>query len=318
METPIVFLIFNRPEITRKVFAEIARVKPKRLLVVADGPRSDAEVEKCRSSRAVIELVDWDCEVLTSYSDINLGCKRRVSSGLNWVFDQCEEAIILEDDCLPHPTFFSFCVELLERHRNDDRVMTIGGSNFQFGRDRGSYSYYFSCYTHIWGWATWRSSWKDYDVEMKQWPALRETDWLHTTLGEKAAAKHWKEVFDMAYQGRLDTWDIQWLFACLTKNGLTALPNGNLISNIGFGEDATHTKSDIYGVSRLPTVGVSFPLSHPVDINRDKIADKYMFDNVFAKEVDSPNLYRRLGRMLLASLPDPMRDSIAVLRGKTR
>ena len=141
LNTPVAFLIFNRPETTHRVFAEIARARPRRLLIVADGPRSEADADKCRAARAVIERVDWQCDILTNYSDINLGCKRRISSGLSWVFEQCEEAIVLEDDCLPDPTFFRFCAELLDKYRNDQRIMMISGNNFQSGYVRGTSSY---------------------------------------------------------------------------------------------------------------------------------------------------------------------------------
>src|SRR5665648_587346 len=164
LKTPVAFIIFNRPETTRRVFAEIAKARPTKLLVIADGPRATHpdDAEKCAVVRAIIDGVDWDCEVLKNYSDVNLGCKRRVSSGLDWVFDTVEEAIILEDDCLPHPTFFRFCEEMLAKYRDDKRIAMISGDNFQFGKKRTEYSYYFSRYTHIWGWASWRRAWDNY------------------------------------------------------------------------------------------------------------------------------------------------------------
>jgi hypothetical protein len=160
LTTPVAFLIFNRPDTTAKVFEAIRQAKPPKLLVVADGPRPDRpdDIEKCKAARGVVEQVDWDCEVLRNYSDVNLGCKKRVSSGLDWVFNTVEEEIILEDDCLPHPTFFRFCEELLDYYRHDERIMVISGDNFQFGRNCTEYSYYFSRYNHCWGWSTWRRS----------------------------------------------------------------------------------------------------------------------------------------------------------------
>lgn len=171
LQTPVVFFIFDRPDTTARVFAEIARGKPPKLLLVADGPRPDhpGEAEKCAAARAVVEQVDWPCEALTDYAETNLGCRRRVSSGLDWVFATVEEAIILEDNCLPHPTFFRFCEELLERYRDDERVMRISGGNHKFGRKIGTDSYYFTRYAHVWGWASWRRAWRYYDVNMKSW-----------------------------------------------------------------------------------------------------------------------------------------------------
>ncbi len=153
VETPVAFLVFNRPDLTARVFAEIAKVRPKKLLVVADGPRPKRpeDSEKCAAVRSIIDQADWDCEVLKNYSDTNLGCRHRVSSGLNWVFDTVDRAIILKDDVLPHPTFFRFCDELLDRYADDERVGAICGCNFQDGMKRGPCSYYFSRYNHVWG-----------------------------------------------------------------------------------------------------------------------------------------------------------------------
>src|SRR5512139_3287315 len=171
LKTPVAFIIFNRPDTAERVFAEIAKARPPKLLVVADGPRANrsGEAEKCAATRAIIDRVDWDCEVLTNFSDTNLGCKNRVSSGIDWVFEQVPEAIILEDDCLPHPTFFRFCEELLERYRDDERIGMISGDNFQLGQKRTDASYYFSRYNHIWGWASWRRAWRHYDREASAW-----------------------------------------------------------------------------------------------------------------------------------------------------
>lgn len=170
MSTPIALIIFNRPDLTIRVFSKIARAKPKTLFVIADGPRSDhpGDIKKCAEARSIIESVDWDCTVHKNYSDINLGCGRRLASGISWVFEKVEEAIILEDDCLPHPTFFRFCKELLERYRDDERIMQINGQNFQHKSMRTSYSYLFSYSNNCWGWATWRRAWQHFDMEMRR------------------------------------------------------------------------------------------------------------------------------------------------------
>ncbi|MBW4472824.1 MAG: glycosyltransferase family 2 protein [Stenomitos rutilans HA7619-LM2] len=274
--TPVAFFIFNRPQLTQRVFDAIRQAKPARLLVVADGPRRDrsGEAELCAQTRAVIQQVDWPCQVLTNFSDTNLGCKRRVSSGLDWVFDTVEEAIILEDDCLPHPTFFPFCETLLEHYRNDTRVMVISGNNFQFGHQRTSDSYYFSRYNHIWGWATWRRAWRYYDVEMTLWSVIKQGHWLHDLLGEDRAVRYWTDSFEAVANDRLDTWDFQWTFACWIQHGLSILPNINLVSNIGFHPEATHTKDANSRVSNLPSEAIKLPLKHPQFIIRDTFADQ--------------------------------------------
>lgn len=283
LQTPVAFIIFNRPETTERVFAEIAKAKPQKLLVIADGPRADRpeEAERCRAARAIIDKVDWDCEVLTNYSEVNLGCKRRISSGLDWVFDTVEEAIILEDDCLPDPSFFRFCEELLEKYRDDERIGIISGDNFQFGRRRTEYSYYFSRYPHIWGWASWRRAWKNYDVEMKLWPEIRDGKWLGDLLETKKSRWYWKHTFDMVYKGKIDTWDYQLTFHCWTQNALSVVPNVNLISNIGFGRDAVHTKvKNIF--AEMQTEPMGDPIMHPAFILRDSRADRFVEDKMFS------------------------------------
>jgi hypothetical protein len=315
LKTPIALLIFNRPEMTRKVFAEIARARPGRLLVVADGPRSPDEDECCRAARAVVEAVDWECEVSTNYAEHNLGCKRRVSSGLDWVFSECEEAIILEDDCVPHPTFFRFCDELLGRYRNDERVPMICGSSFLSGKD-ARHSYYFSRYGHVWGWATWRRMWQHYDVTIGAWPELRETTWLEDVLGEKAAAAYWGERFDRTYAGEVDTWDYQWFFNCWAQNGLAVVPGSNLVTNIGFGQDATHTKAAVATMSYLPAEPITFPLRHPEIMARDREDDRLAFRRMCPWADPQPGLMNWLRRHISPVLPDPLRKSLSYLRAK--
>jgi hypothetical protein len=295
LTTPVAFLIFNRPDTTARVFEAIRQAKPPQLLVVADGPRPDRadDIEKCKAARAIIEGVDWDCEVLTNYSDLNLGCKNRVSSGLDWVFDTVEQAIILEDDCLPHPSFFRFCQDLLDYYRNDQRIMAISGDNFQFGRKRTGYSYYFSCYNHIWGWASWRRAWQYYDVKMKLWQEIRDGNWLESILGKTQAVKYWRKIFQTYYDGKIDTWDYPWTFACWIQNGLTILPNVNLVSNIGFGEDATHTSSSKSRLANLGVQEMNFPLKCPPFLIRNEGADNYTQKNIF-----NPNLFQRIKNKL--------------------
>ena len=293
LTTPVVLMVFNRPAQTQQVFNEIRKVRPEKLLVIADGPRPgrQEDVEKCTTTRQIIAQVDWECEVLKNYSTGNLGCKRRVASGLDWVFSTVEEAIILEDDCLPHPTFFTFCQVLLERYRDDERFMTISGNNFQAGLGRTQDSYYFSRYAHVWGWATWRRAWRYYDVDMNLWPKVRTDQWLFDILGSMRAhvkggqchfdlmasmkaIEYWYKIFNYTHAGKIDTWDYQLIFASWLQNALHILPNVNLVSNIGFGPDATHTKI-VRKCANMPVEAVPFPLQHPPFIIRDAVADDY-------------------------------------------
>lgn len=285
MKTPIAFLIFNRPDTTEKVFNRIREAKPPKLLVVADGPRPDriGEAQKCDLTRAIIERVNWECEVITNYSDINLGCKRRVSSGIDWVFKQVDEAIILEDDCLPDPSFFRYCEELLERYRDDTRIMFISGDNFQFGRKSTADSYYFSrCINNtppIWGWATWRRAWQYYDVDLKLWETFKDDDWLDDILGDRKVVATWKHRFQTIYDKSFDTWDYQLVFACWVQNGLIIQPNVNLISNIGYGSEATHSKKILTEFANMPVEPISFPMKHSEFMIRDYKADRYSRDS---------------------------------------
>ncbi len=294
MKNPIVFLIFNRPELTAKVFEAIRQVQPPLLFVVADGPRPDRanEASKCQQTRAVLNGVDWNCQVLTNYSEVNLGCAKRVSSGLNWVFEQVESAIILEDDCFPHPTFFRYCEELLEYYQHEERVMSIAGTNFQFGQKKTQYSYYYSGFHDCWGWATWRRAWQYFDFEMKLWPQLRDQGFLAQKLPHKRAVQYWTEEFQDTYDGRINSWFYRWLLSCWVQQGLGIRPQVNLVSNLGF--SVTDSSNTLVEASKVPYASmqikeISFPLQHPPEIQQDYQADKITQDNRY-----SPNLLTRL------------------------
>lgn len=284
LNTAVALIIFNRPDTTEKAFAAIAVVKPPKLLVIADGPRPDrpGEAEKCAVARAIIDLVDWDCEVLKNYSDVNLGCRWRVSSGLDWVFEQVEEAIIVEDDCLPHPTFFRFCEELLEYYRDDERIMVISGNNFQLGRLQNKDSYYFSRYPHCWGWSTWKRSWKYHEVEMKFWPTIRDAKILQYIFQNSHQEKYWQKIFQYTYDEKLSSWNASWTFSCWMQNSLTILPSVNLVSNIGFSEQATHTRGKSR-LANLPVQAMEFPLKHPTFMIRNAQADNFTERIIFSK-----------------------------------
>jgi hypothetical protein len=294
LRTPVALLIFNRPDTTERVFKAIAQARPAKLLVVADGPRASrpGEAERCQQTRAIIQRVDWDCEVITNFADSNMGCKLRVSSGIDWIFEQVEEAIILEDDCLPDPSFFRFCDEMLERYRDNERVGMVSGGNLQFGRQRGTGSYYFSKYTHIWGWASWRRAWKHYDRDVTQWPEFKAHGLLEQMFATPGEQTYWQNSFQWVHEGSLDTWDVSWTFTALTHGLLQVVPNVNLISNIGFGADATHTH--VVGVhANLPTQAIEFPLRHPAFVLPNIEADRYIASDQLA-----PSFYTRQWRRI--------------------
>lgn len=272
MNTPVAFIVFNRPKTTQQVFDAIRQAQPSQLLVIADGPRPDrpGEAESCAATRSVIEQVDWDCEVLKNYADTNMGCGQRVSSGINWVFEQVEEAIFLEDDCLPHPLFFEFCDQMLETYRYDQRVMMVSGTNILQEWKSDLQSYHFSHYTTIWGWASWRRAWQHYDFEMKNWASPEAQQRVRDVLCHEGLYSSRKKAYDAVYSGKVDTWDLQWAFTRLLNSGLSVVPSVNLISNIGFDAEATHTTSADDPRSRLQTFPLCFPLKPPVGLAPDQ------------------------------------------------
>ncbi len=281
--TPVVFLIFRRPDLTAQVFEAIRHAQPTKLLVVADGPRSEKETVLCQQARAITENIDWNCEVLRNYSDVNLGCRNRVSSGLTWAFDQVEEAIILEDDCLPHPSFFRYCETLLKYYHHDKRVMAISGNNFQAGQKRMPlYSYYFSKYNHCWGWATWRRAWQYWEFNPQKWIEFRDEGLIKSLCDKPYEVNYWTNIFDLLFlSDRLDTWDYAWTFACWSQGGITVLPQVNLISNIGFGLNSTHTggKSKFSNMA-VEEIGL---IKHPPFVLQHVEADRYTFETHFRK-----------------------------------
>ena len=306
LKTPVVFVIFNRPETTEKVFEAIRKARPEKLLVVADAPRPGhpTDTERCAATRAIIGRVDWNCEVLTNYAETNMGVGPRLSSGFDWVFNLVEEAIILEDDCLPHPTFFRFCEEMLNRHRHDTRVTSVSGHNMQLGHSRTPHSYYYSRYNHIWGWATWRRTWQLYDFKMKLWPVVKEENVLASILETPKSVRIWSKIFQELYDGMTFTWDYQLTFACWINNGLGIIPDVNLVSNIGHGSGATNTHESDSPYSNLPTAEMQFPLRHPPYVVRNFAADQFTENTLFDYQPSlGKRIRRKLRKTILPALP---------------
>ena len=277
LNTPVALIIFNRPDHLERVLIELSKVKPPQLLVIGDGPRNEEEAGRVEASRRLIDGIDWPCDIRRNYSDANLGCRRRISSGISWVLEQHEEAIFVEDDCLPHPSFFRWCQEMLAFHRHHERVRAISGDNFQFGRRFNPYSYYFSLIPHCWGWATWRRAWKHMDVTMADWPAAEQTDFPRNLLPSDKAVWYNRRAFADAYNHKLNSWAIPWEFSNWRSGGLAALPAVNLVTNIGFGPGATHChKPD--PCANLPAEAMPFPLIHPPTIEHQLDADLAYFE----------------------------------------
>jgi hypothetical protein len=268
LQTPVALFVFKRPDTTRRVFDAVSRVRPTKLLLVADGPRQGkkGEAEACRQVRDIVTSADWPCEVLTNFAENNLGCRERMVSGLDWVFSLVNEAILLEDDCLPDLSFFYFCHELLERYRCDGRVAYICGCNLVEKYTNIRDSYYFSRIGGIWGWATWRYEWQRYDRKLSDWPEIKRQQKLAEVLDDPEAIEYWTRIFDAMHENRgPDTWDYQWSYTVLKNNSLAIVPKVNLVTNLGFGEGATHTtETDDRFI--LPASSLDFPLRHPSNL----------------------------------------------------
>lgn len=245
LKTAVLFLIFNRLDTTRQVFEAIRKAQPPILYIGSDGARESktGETEIVHEVREfVIDNIDWDCEIKTLFRDKNLGCGRAVSSAISWFFDNEEAGIILEDDIIPSQSFFRFCDELLKKYKDEDKIWHIGGFNFDDSIAKGEGSYYFSKKAHVWGWATWRRAWKHYDFNMESFPYFKDNNAIEKIFKYKDLQRYSIDSFEKCYKKRTDTWDYQWTYAMLSHGGVAVIPQKNMISNIGFGVDATHTK----------------------------------------------------------------------------
>lgn len=274
MGAPVLFMIFNRPELTRASFERIRQARPPRLYVEADGPRpGKADDERlCREARAIATAVDWPCEVKTLFRGRNLGVRMACTGGISWFFQHEPEGIILEDDCVPHPDFFPFCAELLERYRDAPEVMLIGGSNYQYGKKRGEASYYFSIYPHIWGWAAWRRVWRLYDIEMQGMERFIKTR-MPGIMGHHGAFIAMMRKFMLIKENVDMGWDFQLVYSIWRHGGLSVIPNANMVGNIGRVEDSAHPwRPDVADYRPVQGLG---ELTHPAAPERCKAADDF-------------------------------------------
>lgn len=307
-ETPILFIIFNRPEETFRVFEQLRRLQPRYLLVAADGPRKQVpgEAERCARTRSILDRIDWDCELKTLLREENVGCGRGVSEAISWLFSQHEAGIILEDDCLPHPDFFPYCEALLEHFKDQEQVMHIGGNNSQSGKKRNATSYYFSKYPHIWGWGTWRRAWERFRFDLSGEDldaSVRDIfSYYHFPEAEK---RYWTDCFQVMKDKGIDTWDIQWTYSCWASRGMTVVPNVNLISNIGFDSTATHTRSRESKLANQPLQAMG-KLVHNPQLRIDDEADAATFRRY--NQSRSIPFYQQLRNRVSGVLPRSLKD----------
>jgi hypothetical protein len=283
-DTPVLIIVFNRPDKVVRLMAALAVSKPRHLYVAADGPRSHRpdDVEKCVRTRELATAVTWECEVHTYFSEANKGCRLGVSSGITWFFSQVEAGIILEDDCIPTPAFFTYTAELLNKYQHDTRIMHINGSSFLTLAESGinPASYYVSALPLVWGWATWRQAWVQYDIEMKQRDSIVATLTRNHIFAKKYFGIFWQKLFEHILSARVDTWDAQWVYTIMHNGGVTITPAQNLIENIGFDADATHTtESSPHALASVTTELVT--LIHPRDTAINKTLDTMVMRKVF-------------------------------------
>ncbi|HEV8435097.1 MAG TPA: glycosyltransferase family 2 protein [Thermoanaerobaculia bacterium] len=281
-DVPVALFLYNRAELVRASVAALRAVAPRKIFLIADGPRANAEDRgRTETTRAAAESIDWSCDVTKIYADDNLGCSRRIASGITEVLRQSEAAVILEDDCIAEPTFFRFAAELLEKYAADDRVAGVSGDNFHFGRTYGADSYLFSDFPHCWGWATWARAWSSYDREMTGWDAFRSSGWLEREFGA-VGARYWRNALDATSRGEIDSWAYRWSYACWRNARLTIIPSVNLVANLGFGATASHTRRRS-ALERVPAKPMAFPLSHPARVERNVDADRRIEKHVFER-----------------------------------
>lgn len=303
LKTAVLFLVFNRLDTTRHVFSAIRQAKPPRLYLGADGPRANRpeEEQAVRVVRSyLLNHIDWKCEVRTLFREENLGCGQAVSGAITWFFENEEQGIILEDDCLPDATFFPFCEELLNKYKHEESVSSISGSNPIDYREaeESPADYFFSRYSRIWGWASWRRAWKDYDRHLSLWPECKRHNTYYDFFDSRKEAKRFAQNLEKCYNGEVDTWDFQWHFTKRMHRTLTLVSKQNLVQNIGGGENATHTSSSGGTLLDFPVRSIEFPLTHPPRIVVDEGRDRYLSK----ARLRSAGLFTRV-RNLLKRLP---------------
>jgi hypothetical protein len=299
LKTPILLIIFNRPETTKEVFAAIRNARPSRLFIAADAPRPNhpTDEERSKQTREVIATVDWPCEVFTLLRDSNRGCGLGVSEAINWFFEHNEEGIILEDDCVPHPDFFTFSTAMLNRYRDDKKIISINGSNLGY-QPNESYSYTFSRFMNMWGWATWKDRAFAIDYKMEEWRLLKHPFyWIYMHVRQNLLDfdlnwyRLWKYKFDFVAKDQNFTWDWQWIFYQIKNKKLSIVPAFNLVTNIGFNENATHTFSKENPAANIPLQEMPQPLTHPAVFKPDLVYEEQFVKWVWCYHKRLPTMF---------------------------
>ena len=295
LQAPVVIVVFNRPDLLKALLGQIKLARPKKVYVLADAPRvnNPADAFLCSEVRKIIDHFDLGCDVIKCYRTENLGCKKNIETGLNWFFEQEESGIILEDDCLPNLDFFRFCDQMLKEYKDDSKIFSITGDNFQNNQPRGSGEYYVSKYMHCWGWATWRRAWKSYDGDISFWPSWKNSPEWNALNPNPGESKYWIKIFDAVHNKEINSWAYPWLATSWYFGGNTITPNVNLVKNVGFGANATNTQFN-NGLEGLQTHLLPKVISSPDSLEPDLAADRYAFYSAFKMP-----LLRKIGNRLL-------------------
>jgi hypothetical protein len=280
MKTPVLFIIFNRPETTKKVFEKIKQIKPEKLFISADGPRKEKinEIKICEETRKITEQIDWPCEIFRDYSETNFGCHVFVPKAISWFFENVENGIILEDDCLFDESFFPYCKELLEKYKDENNIMMISGDNFQNYEEKPENSYYFSKYANIWGWASWKRSWVNFYQDFSILDNNRMKEKIRSSFSTKKEINYWFGFYKKIKKGKINNWDAKWFLSIIYNDGICITPTKNLVKNIGFGKDATQTKDDCGLQIEIENFD---KIIHPDKIEIDEKADQYIFLKIY-------------------------------------
>lgn len=297
-QNAVLMLVFNRPDVTEQVFQAVRSARPPRLYIAADGPRPGRlqDQETTAQVREVIKQVDWPCEVHTRFLTVNLGCRDAVSSAIDWFFSKEEQGIVLEDDVLPSPAFFIYCDTMLERYKHDQRVFSVVGNNLVEPWYQHPQSHFFSNVFFVWGWASWRRAWKHYDVNIAQWPKTKlQVGQPPYRPTQKLHRAYWNLVFDLTYKQQIATcWDHQWTYTHWVQDALCVTPSRNLVQNIGFGTEATHTS-----------------VTEPAYIQQLSVATQFQMDEAAPRIVNNSDYYQAMSRVVLGiSVPTLIRLSL--------
>lgn len=287
-ETALLIIIFNRPDLTAQLYSQLEIQKPAKLYIVSDGARNDNERIIIDESRAIFERISWNCNVKKNYSDVNMGLRKRIVSAIDWAFDEEEQLIILEDDCIPHPEFFPFCEAMLDKFKNNKEILTINGCNLNPALTyENRESYFFSRYANSWGWATWRRAWFLFDRDLSglKKPEINTLLKSHLTSPLRATI-YWRYKLNEVETNRLNSWAYRWMFTLFVNKALAVVPKTNLIRNVGVDARSTNTRGYLHYIN-LPTSDMNISeVVEPEILEPNYIYDSWVENSIYSKSLE--------------------------------